>query len=513
MVNEIMVMTWKRLKSIIKPELMGWCIVALGFVLRVRQYIANRSFSGDESSLAVNIVSRSFAGLTEPLGFHQAAPVGFLFIEKFLIVILGNRDYILRLFPILSGLLAIYLVHRIVLDYFGKVGIFALLMFALSSWQSFFSSEFKQYGSDVMVALLLVYLSLRCLREEPQVRDFIWLGIAGVITIWISHISVFILAGSGLALAFEKYALKKRIPFIWLLVLGAAWLASFGIDYLVALQHTAANKYFHSFWMKSFLPLPPWSDIPWLVNVYYKFILITLNGTDTSMDHMVPILAIIGSLSLFARRPGMAMIVTFPFIMTLIASAWQKYPLSYRFMLFLVPLTFLLMAEGIGRIYSFLAKWQKHAALVLCGIPVAIMLFLPAQNAITGFRHPSTVAEIKPVMSYIEENKEQGDIIYLHYRSVPAFTYYAPFYHLNSETVIAGVDRQDPKKAIDRFFTDVKDLRGNDRVWFILSEITECGDCEGDAQEFFKNYLDENGSMLDSVQAANSAAYLYDLNP
>lgn len=511
--GEVMVLVWNRLKSITKPELMGWCIVILGLILRVRQYFANRSFSGDAASLAVNLVSRSFVGLTKPLDYHQAAPVGFLFIEKVFILLFGNNEYILRLFPLISGILAIYLVYRIVSGYFGVAGMFALLMFALNSWQIFFSTELKQYSSDVMVGLLLVYLSIRCLKEIPQIRDFIWLGVAGVITIWISHIAVFILAGIGLALVLEKYAQKKPIPLTWLLCLGAAWLISFGVDYFLILQHTAGDRYFQTHWLKSFLPLPPWDHLPWLVNVYYKFVLITLNRTDTSLAYMILVLAVIGSLSLFVRRQNTALIIIFPFIMTLIASAWQKYPLSYRFMLFLVPLTLLLMAEGFGRIYLFLVKRQRYAALILCGIPISLMLLFSTQSAIADFRSPSTIAEIKPVMQYIEENRERGDVIYLHYRSVAPFTYYAPFYHLDSENIVAGIDRQNQKKALDRFFDDVKALRGNNRVWFVISEITYCGGCEGDSRQFFTSYLDENGLILDSILAANSAAYLYDLNP
>jgi hypothetical protein len=513
MTDQFMVLVWNRIKSSIKPGLIGWCIIILGLILRVRHYLANRSLSGDEASLAVNIVSRSFIGLTEPLGYRQAAPVGFLFIQKLIIVVFGNRDYFLRLFPLVSGILAIYLIYRIVLNYFGPAGIFALLMFSLNTWQTMFSSELKQYSSDVMVTLLLVYLSIRCLKAEPQAGDFVWLGIAGIVTIWMSHIAVFILPGIGLALVLEKYAQKKRIPFIWLLSMGATWFLSFSVDYLVALQHTAADRYFQAYWLRAFVPLPPWENIPWLVNVYYKFVLITLNRTDTIMDQLLPLLAGIGGLSLFARQRNAALIIVFPFIMTFIASAWQKYPLSYRFMLFLVPLAVLLMAEGIGKIYSILAKLQRHIALILCGIPVFFMLFFSAQTAIGNYRRPSTVAEIKPVLKYIEENLKQGDVIYIHYRSVPTFTYYAPFYHLDTENIVAGIDRQDPRKALDRFFVDVKDLKGNDRVWFVLSEIPDCGGCKGDFREFFTNYLDENGSMLDSILALNSAAYLYDLNP
>lgn len=513
MMDTIMAGAWNRIRSMAKPGLMGWFIVVLGFILRMRQYLANRSLSGDEASLALNIITRSFAGLTEPLGFHQAAPVGFLFIEKISTALLGNSEYALRLFPLFCGILAVYLLHRIVLDYFGMAGLFALLMFALNSWQVYYASELKQYGGDVMVTLLLVYLTIRCLRDEARAGDFLWLGAAGVITIWISHVSVFILAGSGLALAFEKFTKRKSIPLAWLALLAATWLASFGVDYLVALGDTAANRYFQAVWKKAFLPMPPWSDIPWLVNVYYKFVLITLTGTDTGVDYMILLLGVVGGLSLIARRPGVAIIVISPFILTLIASAWQKYPLSHRFMLFLVPLSLLLMAEGIGWIYTFLAKWRKSFALVACGLLSAVILLLPVQNAIGGFNSPPSVSEIKPLMKYIEKNSKPGDVIYVHYRAVTAFTYYVPFYRLDMDKVITGVDRQDNKKAIDRFFTDVNDLRGNDRVWFIMSEITECGGCESGAPQFFKNYLDENGLMLESVSAANSAAYLYDLKP
>jgi hypothetical protein len=516
MMGVLMVRSWDRLKLIAKQDFIWLSIVVLGIILRLRQYLANRSLWGDESALAVNIVERSFFGLTQKLGFHQAAPLGFLLIEKISIILLGNRDYILRLFPLFSGILAVYLMYRIAKENFGVIGIFAVLMFSVNSWLIFYSSELKQYCSDVTIALLLVYLSIRCLGENTRIKDFIWLGVAGLITIWISHTSIFILAGIGLVLVLEKIVRKKYVPMVWLLGLGASWLISFGVEYIVALQDTAADIHYQTSWQTNFVPWPPWSDPQWFVKTYYFFLLIIMNRTDLFVPLFVSALALIGILSLFIRRRTIALLMILPFIMTLVASALHKYPLSYRFMLFLIPFALLLMAEGVGRIYLFMAKWQRSLALILCGIPVAVLLWISITRAIVDFRSPQTISEIRPIMKYVEENRAPQDTIYLYYGAVPGFLYYAPFYNfddLDSDNIIMGVWRQNENKAFLHFFEDVEGLKGKNRVWFIFVEIVDCGGCEGDKQVVFTNYLDKYGTMLDSVQSVSSAAYLYDLSP
>ena len=99
-----------RLKSILMSNFLWWILVVLGIVLRMQQYIANRSLWHDEANLALNLVNRSFGGLTQPLDFDQGAPIGFLLLEKLFIVLIGSQDYVLRLIPLLSGLLAVYLI-------------------------------------------------------------------------------------------------------------------------------------------------------------------------------------------------------------------------------------------------------------------------------------------------------------------------------------------------------------------------------------------------------------------
>ena len=98
--------TWKRVQGFIKSEYLWWGVILIGIVLRLRQYLLNRSLWSDEASLAVNLVTRSFGELTQLLDYHQAAPIGFLFIEKLFIIIFGNHDYVMRLFPLFAGILA-----------------------------------------------------------------------------------------------------------------------------------------------------------------------------------------------------------------------------------------------------------------------------------------------------------------------------------------------------------------------------------------------------------------------
>ena len=510
-----MTQAWERMKALIKPETASWALVILGVVMRLRAYLNNRSLWGDEASLAVNIVERSFMGLTQPLSHHQAAPLGFLFIEKLSITFLWNADYILRLFPLFAGLVSVWLIYLIARKNIGMWGMFALFMFAVNPQLVYYSSELKQYSSDVAVALLLVYLALRCFEEDAQNKDFIALGIAGVISIWISHISIFILAAIGITLAFETLRFRRsKLPQVF--ALGAAWLASFGLEYLVALQYTAADKYFQTFWGRRFVPLPPWSsaDLWWFVKTGYFFLFTIIPQSDPLTVNIICGLLLVGFISFVIKNWHLALTVLLVFLVTMTASALGMYPLTYRFMLFLTPLALLLMAEGIARIYSWLATYHRGIALFVSAAPAALLIWHSTFNAILIFNHPQTMSEIRPIVKYVAEHKQLGDVVYVYYNAVPGFKYYAPFYgEFESKGVILGTYRQNEEKGLERFFEESEKLKGSDRVWVIFAEIVECGGCEEDKRLYFEDYFNQHGIMLDSIKDVDSAAYLYDLNP
>jgi hypothetical protein len=509
----IMRAIWGRLTSKDAPAFLWWLWIGLGIVLRLRQYAANRSFWQDEACLALNLVNRTFGGLTRPLDYEQGAPVAFLFIEKSIMAMLGNKDYILRLFPLISGILAIYLLYRIAREYFGMTGMLAVLMFSISSTLILYSSELKQYSSDGMVALLLIFLSLPRMGKSVRGGDFLLLGGVGIFAIWISHPSTFILAGIGLVMAFERFLRKDYLSLAWLLGVGCVWLVALGAEYFFSLRYLVADSYLQFYWRKAFLPLPPWENLGWFVKTYYSFLLMSLGRTDWILSLVFLALAGIGVVSLLARNWKVALVVILPFLMVSVASALNKYPLKDRFMLFLVPLGLLLMAEGVGRIHRFLVHWNRTPALIVSGVLVLSVFYLPASTTFQSFKWPLMLEHIKPVLDYVKDHKAPSDVVYVYHGAMPAFDYYAPFYGLDTGNVIIGAFETNNKVALQNFFDDVKNLDGRSRVWLIFSHIVDCGGCKGDPKAFYIQYLDGLGTMLDQFHAAGADAYLYNLAP
>jgi hypothetical protein len=182
--------------------------------------------------------------------------------------------------------------------------------------------------------------------------------------------------------------------------------------------------------------------------------------------------------------------------------------------LFLVPFVLFLLAEGLGAVYSLLAKWNVWVARVVFVLPALVLFFLPMISTWDMFLHPSVPENIKPVLQYVSEHHEKEDTIYIYHTSGFVFKYYAPFYGLQDATVLTG--RNDPIKrvALQHFEEDVeKTLKGRDRVWFIFSGIIDCGGCEGEMQSYYVDYLNQHGTMLESADGVGANAYLYDLHP
>jgi len=245
-------------------------VILIGAAFRLSQYAANRSLFIDEAAVALSIIHRSFVGLAQPLDYDAGAPLGYLFFQKLLTVLFGNRDYVLRIFPLICGLSSIWVMYelakRVLVE---RVAVFAaVLLFAVSDRLIYYASEAKQYSSDVLICLVLLLAIVCCLDRNLSRRDLALLAVVGAAALWLSHPALFILAGAGCALSAHFIWRRNWRGTLSIGCVAGFWLVNFIVLYFVALRELSANDALLAYWNKSFMPLPPWREWQWFVDTF-----------------------------------------------------------------------------------------------------------------------------------------------------------------------------------------------------------------------------------------------------
>lgn len=493
---------FQRVNLLYTSDRLPWIIISLGVILRLVQYLYNRSLWLDESYLAMNIIDRSFLELLQPLTYNQAAPIGFLILEKIAVQIFNSSEYALRLFPFLSGIASMFLFYGVAKRFIKSEAVpIALSLFAISGYLIYYSSEVKQYSSDVFIVLLILYFVIRNIHSKRLTASrIIVFGVFGATVIWFSHPSVFILAGVGVSLALFSFVRKEWARIGRLSIAYSFWALSFTLCYLVSLRGISNDKVMLNYWSDAFMPFPPSSlgDINWFGGA---FLYIFQNPLGLSLSGIAALAFLVGSFSVFLQKKEQFFILIFPIPLVLLASGLHKYPFQGRFLLFLVPSLLLFIAEGVEQIRD---KTRGNSAII--GIALICLLFLrPSLAAPYHLIKPYTKEEIKPVISYMREHWQDGDILYLYYYSRPAFEYYSKINGFKKSNYIIGVR---PRGNWNNYVEDLDKLLNNKRVWILFSHVARKGI---EPKKVFLWHLDSSGTRLDSFKSTGASVYLYDL--
>ena len=242
-------------------------IVGLGVLFRVVQYLANRPYWMDEGSLAANITREHLVDVLGVLSHTQLAPPGFLAVEWAAYRTLGDSPYALRLFPLLCGIASLFLFLGVARHVLRPRDVWiAVALFAVSDDLIYFSSELKQYSTDVAAGLVCTLMGMEMYARPATRGRVVALAAAGAAIVWFSHPSVFVLAGVGTVLlvsgAVQRGWRGAPIPS----ALGLAWGASFAAVYAVSMDQLGHRRDMWGFWEFAFPPIPPASlwDATWV---------------------------------------------------------------------------------------------------------------------------------------------------------------------------------------------------------------------------------------------------------
>jgi hypothetical protein len=484
-----------------RSELLITLLVAVGCVLRLRAWSVGGSLWLDEVYLALNITGRSFAGLWQPLDYDQGAPVGFLMLVKAATALFGEGERALRLVPLAAGLLALLAFPRVARAALPATGAaFAVALVAVSPKLISYSAELKQYSSDALITVLLGALTLPHFGpgEPPRTGR---LALAGAVAVWFSHPALFVLAGWGLTLFLVAASRNDRPAIRRLIVVGAAWLASFAVCWWFCLRSLAANHYLLSYWNQFFAPAPPRSieQLGW----YVRAATVPLENpggmllADVSFAVPAALLFGVGLAAIWVRRPGLAVALVAPLAITLVASAGRLYPFGGRLLLFATPLLYL--GLGAGAAAALAGPAGPAGALSRC--VVAAVALAPAGTAVQHAVRPKTVEDHRAAVAHMAERWQPGDRVIVSGMARAAWRYYGRLAGLDVESAEIGrIERGDWNSVRDA----VALARGRDRVWAFV------------AHERYGNHkaltwqLDQVGRRLHGFAAPGTAVYLYE---
>lgn len=463
--------------------------IGIGILCQLWRFLENRNLRYDEARLALNVIERGFAALTRPLSYEQAAPVGFLWVQRTLLLCLGNSEQSLRLLPLLCSMVAPLVFWRFTRGFSARsAAALATSWFALHPHILSYATEVKHYALDVLATVGLLAFGAWLTRTRLTPSRLALLALLGAACIWFSHPTVLVLAGIAVALvgrvlqpepgtnALVRSGRRSLLIGLGLVILF--WTASFLTEYLVILRHTIDQEWTRDYWQQWFAPFPPSriEHLAWYFGALEE-ILISCR-TPTHLGLLLLPAFLLGAVHSVRARPLVAAMLLVPTLAALTASTIGLYGFHERLVLFLQPATVILTATGVWRLLKTLSLRFPVAAevtwwtvLLSTAVPmVIILLTYPVQwNRM----------DVTPQMHRFASNVECDDALYVARSVLYPFRYYAPRCTTRLglsidrccatiEGVYEGQSLEGYEAELDQLLAVRPDIR---RVWFLTSRV------------------------------------------
>lgn len=487
-------------------------LVALlvGGLLRLMQYGVNRALWLDEALLSLNVLRYDAADLaTRQLDFAQTAPAGFLLLQKLTVSVLGTGEYALRLVPLLAGLAALLWFPRVARRYVTHPALpLAVALFALAPFLVYYSSEAKQYALDVLASVAILACAA-AVHHRATPRALAGFGAVGLVAVWLSQPSVFMLAGTGTVLGVDALRRGERRRIAGLVAVAVAWAASFAGAYALSRHALADPAYMRAFWREGFPDGPLW--LPRALLRMFREPLGVFGEDPTPLSGVqtwAGAIAFAAGAWWMARGRGIRLaLLLAPAGMALAAAGLRLYPFGAdytsagRVLLFLLPSLVLVVAEGTVRIGRMVGGGAGRAAAVVLGLAL-----LAPSLVYAGAQVPHVRAEVKPLLEYAADERQPGDVLYVHYVGRAPFLYYAPRYGFTPQDAVVGrCSRQDASG----YLRELEGLRGR-RVWLLF--VDDRALTSTDDRALMLDWLEHAGRRADDQVSMGAALYLYDLS-
>lgn len=467
----------------------GFIVVGVG--LAVLNFLNFRSLWLDEALLALNIVNKSTMELLQPLDYNQVAPIGFLLVEKCFATLFGNADWSLRIFPLLSFFISVFLLFSITSKLLQSklIALYTTAFFVSTFIVLSYSTEVKQYITDIAFALLILLGSITYNNNGLKNKWWIY-ALIGVISVWFSNVAILLLFSGGIYSIYKTYYSFDKKYLRLGIVLGC-WMISFLVYFIFFIYDHPTKSGMVNFWQEAgaFLPKDIFS-FDFYETLFFKIgLLFKFSGYSSFSLVLLPIF-LLGLYYLGKNKKGMLFLLIFPLILHLCLSYFKMYPFDKRLVLYLYPFLLIIIFSGFYYIISFTKANNQKWLYIL---PILIVT-----NVVLLFRSgfPVEKEEIYESMSYLDSNYKNGDDLYVYYGANHAFDFYKKSFNFFSELDSSNIfisydsrtnwsDYQQPVLGLDN------------SVWILFSHVYWIKNADGLTEdEFILNIFKKNGYQI-----------------
>ena len=416
-----------------KPENTLFIIlVFIGCAITIGQFFFNRGFWFDEVLLGLNLVNLNFSGLLEPLRFNQAAPIGYLFIQKIIIHVFGTSEYSFRILSLLGMLVSVPLLYKSVcrLSSSRLIGLLLCSMLCLNFPFVFYANEAKQYAFDVFFTSALFYFTV--FIDVKSKKDLLKYGLLGAISVWMSNVAVVSLLVFGLYYLF----MSRRTRNYRIILPIVFWIISFITYYLLFINGHPTREFMVVYWERFFLPsnlldLNTRSSLKYIVKdvLYFTF---SVKYTWQYYLHSFFLLLGLGYL-VHMRKWRILLLLVSPIMVHAILAMLQLYPLYQRFIIDTLPFIYGIYSYGLFFVWKALKRVGTPLREVIVGIPI-----LTCCLWFTNF--PIQREEVRDTFQFVDNAATETDEFYFFKDVTHFYSFYSPrlnnFNELNTTFIL-----------------------------------------------------------------------------